>query len=272
MKKFLFFLLFLIILGGTGFFLGWAQLTVHPGSYGVMRSKTHGLDSQVIQDGEFRWLWYKLIPTNVEISVFTLSPVRHMIRSSGSLSSGQIYAQSAGIDADFSWEISGEIRFNIRPEYLPQIAEREIISDNSGLRTVEENITARIENVLLQRLRAYAEDEEKLESIIISGASVELTAEIERLFPEIENLICTINVLRFPDFALYQSLKSLYQEYLAHQSLALSQDILWEAERRVNTRIRLEELALYGELLTRFPILLDYMALEQELSRINIVE
>ena len=272
MKKFLFFILFLIILGGAGFFLGWAQLTVPPGSYGVMRSKTHGLDSQVIQDGEFRWIWYKLIPTNTEISVFTLSPVRHSFKSSGSLSSGQLYAQSAGIDADFSWEISGEIRFNLRPEFLPEISDRENINDQEDLRIIEENITARIENLLVQRLRVYAEDEERFESIILSSSLPELTAEIERQFPQIENLVCTINVLNYPDFALYQSLRALYQDFLAHQSAILSQDVLREAERRVNTRIRLEELAQYGELLTKFPILLEYIAIEQEFARNNMVE
>ncbi|MCL2234031.1 MAG: hypothetical protein FWB99_13265, partial [Treponema sp.] len=125
MKKFLLFLLFLTGIGGAGFFFGWAQLTVPPGSYGVLRSKTHGLDTQVIREGEFRWLWYKLIPTNVTVSTYTLGPVTRSIRSSGSLASGQVYAALAGVDADFSWEISGEISFSIRPEALPELTLRE---------------------------------------------------------------------------------------------------------------------------------------------------
>ncbi|MCL2007987.1 MAG: hypothetical protein FWG77_07865 [Treponema sp.] len=266
MKKFLLFLLFLIILGAAGFFLGWAHLTVPTGSYGVMRSKTHGLDTQVIRDGEFRWLWYKLIPTNVDISVFTISPVRRSFRSTGSLSSGQIYAQSAGINANFTWEVAGEIRFTLRPELLPEIASREDINDDAGLRTAEENIALRIENLLIQRIRAYAEDEQRMESMVMTASLPALTREIESLFPEIENLVCTINVVRFPDFSLYRSLRSLYEDFLSHQSQILSQDLAFEAERRINTRLRLEELAQYGELLTRFPILLEYMALEHELD------
>ena len=272
MKKFLFFIILLIVLGGAGFFLGWTQLTVPPGSYGVLRTKTHGLDSTVIQDGDFRWLWYKMIPTNAEVSVFTLLPVRRSFRSSGALSSGQIYAEAAGLNADFSWEISGDLGFKIRPEYLPEMVARENISDDDSLRIIEGNLASRIENLIIQGLRAYTDDEDRLESIVFVHSLPELSSEIERSFPEIENLVITINVLRFPDFALYQSLRALYQEFLAFQNAILSEDIFQEAERRINTRIRLEELAQYGELLTRYPILLEYIALEQQIARSGTVE
>jgi len=265
MKKFLFFLLFLIILGGTGFFLGWAHLTVPPGSYGVLRSKTHGLDPQVIREGEFRWLWYKLIPTNVTISTYTVGPVTRSIRSSGTLSSGEVYAALAGIEADFSWEISGEISFSIRPDALPQLTVREHLRNNDDLRRVEERLAGRIENFVLQRLRAFADMEggEKLETIRFTGSLPELDAEIQRNFPEIQNLMCTIRVVRFPDHVLYRSLKELYREYISLLSAALNPNIAREAEARMNVNLRLEELARYGELLTRYPILLNFLALEK---------
>jgi len=268
MKKFLGFLIVLIALGGTVFFLGWAHLTVPPGTYGVMRSKLYGLDDQVIRDGEFRWLWYKLIPTNVEISVFTIEQVRRSFRNSGSLPSGQVYVKLVGIDADFSWEVAGEFRFSLRPEVLPGLAAREIISDDAGLRRAEEDIAARIETLIVERLRSYAdnEDETRLESLILTGTLPDLNREIERAFPEIENLNCTIRTVRFPDFELYRSVKSLYREYLQIQSASLDPAVTSEAERRIDSRTRIDELTQYGELLTRYPILLQYMALEKNLS------
>ena len=268
MKKFLLFLVLLIILGGTGFFLGWAQLTVPPGSYGVMRSKTHGLDSQVIHDGEFRWIWYKLIPTNVSISVYSISPVKRSIRSTGNLSSGQVYAAMAGLEADFSWDISGELSFTLKPEYLPQLTGRESVNDNDDLRKTEENLAARAENLVLERIKTYANNEsgEILESILFSTAFPALNQEIEMAIPEIENFNCTIQVMRLPDYALYQSVRALYYEYLDMQSAVLSLDLTREAERRIYSRIRLEELNQYGELLTKYPILIQYLALEKELN------
>jgi hypothetical protein len=267
MKKFLFFLFFLMILGGTGFFFGWAHLTVPPGSYGVIRSKTHGLDPRIIRDGEFRWIWYKLIPTNAKISIYTIEPIMRSIRSSGSLSSGQIYAALAGLSADFSWEITGELSFSLKPDYLPDLCARENISDDAELRIVEERLAERIETFALQRLSSYAdeEDEKKMETINLTGSLPELNSEIQTAFPEIEKLACTIRLVRYPDYALYQAVKALYREYISRQNSVLKPHIAREAERRIDMNLRLDELARYGELLTKYPILLKYLALEKGL-------
>ncbi|MDR1802315.1 MAG: hypothetical protein LBQ94_01800 [Treponema sp.] len=269
MKKFLIFLVILIALGGTVFFLGWAHLTVPAGSYGVMRSKTYGLDSDTIRDGEFRWLWYKLIPTNVEISVYTIGQVRRSFRNSGSLPSGQVYTNLVGLDADFTWEVAGEFSFSLRPDALPDITARELISDDAGLRRAEEDIAARIESLILDRLRSYAgnEDDTRLESLIVTGTLPDLNSEIERAFPQIENFVCTIRTVRYPDFELYRSVKGLYREYLQQQNAALDPSVIREAERRMETRARIDELTMYGELLTKYPVLLDYLVLEKNLSQ-----
>jgi hypothetical protein len=265
MKKFLFVLFLLIVLGGTVFFMGWAQLTVPPGSYGVMQTKTHGLETKVIRDGEFRWFWYKAIPTNASVSVFTISPVKRSIKTSGVLASGNVYAALAGINADFSWEISGEVSFSLKPECLPEFTAKENINDDEGLRKAEENLAAKVENLMLQRLKNYADNAngEEINAINFAASNPEISGEIESLIPEIENLNCTIQFVRVPDYALYQSLFSLYQEYLSRQNAVLSIGVANEAERRINLRTRMEELSQYGELLTKYPILIQYLNMEK---------
>jgi hypothetical protein len=190
------------------------------------------------------------------------------VKSSGSLSSGQVYAAFAGLDADFSWQISGDFSFSLKPDQLPELTARENILDDADLRKVEERLAEGIENFILLRLRAYAdgEDEKKMESITLAGSFPELDSEIQKAFPEIENLVCTIQAVQFPDYALYQSIKYLYHEYLAQQTTVLMQKNAREAEKRIETRLRLDELARYGELLTQYPVLLQYLALEKNLS------
>ena len=265
MKKFTVFLLVLILLGGAGFFFGWAHRTVPPGSYGVMRSRTHGLDPQVIREGEFRWVWYKLIPTNAQVTVYTLGPVTRQIRSSGSLSSGDVYAALAGLDADFSWEVTGEFSFSLRPEALPELTVREHLSGNADLRSFELRLAERIEHFVLQRLKAYAdrEDGETMATIRFTGSLPELDNAILSAFPEIQNLICTIRVVRFPDYVLFRSLKELYREYVSLLSMALDPHIGMEAEERIRINLRMDELARYGDLLTRYPMLFNLLALER---------
>jgi hypothetical protein len=268
MKKFLFVLFLLLVLGGTGFFLGWAQLTVPPGSYGVMRSKTHGLESKVIQDGEFRWIWYKMLPTNAKVSVYTIKPVKRTIKTSGVLSSGDVYAALAGVNADFSWEISGELSFSLKPEKLPEFTEKESVNNDEDLRKAEENLAAKVESLVLQRLKNYADNAngEEIDAIAFTASNPQMNSEIQSLIPEIENLNCTIQFVRIPDYALYQSLFSLYKEYLARQNAILSVDVSKEAERRLNSRTRMEELAQYGELLTKYPILIQYLSIEKNIQ------
>ena len=264
MKKFIIILLLLAACGAALYF-GWAQRTVPPGYYGVMRSRTHGLESKVIREGEFRWIWYKLIPTNATVSVYSLRTVRHAIRSSGRLQSGDVYAGLAGIEADFSWEISGEASFSLKPECLPELCVTGNITDDAGLRAAEDALAEKIGSFALQRIREYAEgaDESKLEPLLIAGSLPELTSSIEQAFPEIENLSCTVKAIRLPDFRLYQAVKELYGEYLASQNMALKPDIIKESEYRIEIRNRMDELSRYGELLTKYPILLDYLALEK---------
>ena len=268
MKKFIFVFFLFLAAGGTAFFFGWTHLCVPVGSYGVINSKTHGLYTKVIRDGQFRWLWYKLIPKNVKISVYSVYAVNHPLTSSGSLKSGDAYASLAGIEADFSWDIKGELSFNINPESLPEFTAMENVNDNSELRRAEEKLADRIGSLALQRIVGYMEsgDEGKIEAILIGASVPELETEIYTSFPEIENLSYSIQVARYPDFALYRSVRELYQEYMVRQTELLKPGMAKDAENRLGGMIRMDELAKYGELLTKYPILLQYLALEKGIA------
>jgi hypothetical protein len=266
MKKFFILLFILVILGGAGFFYGWVQFAVPPGAYGVMRSKSHGPDPQIIREGEFRWVWYKLIPGNVKIEVFNPSRISRSVKSSGTLPSGGIYASLAGLEADFSWEISGQFSFSLKPGALPSLVLKENISGDEDLRALESSFADRIEAYVLQLLFSYGEDEGKMETLLVSGSVPELVESVEKAFPETEGFSCLFRGLRYPDYALYRSVRSLYEDYLRQQEFTLKTDLTGEAENRINSRLKLDELSKYGELLSRYPILLQYLALEKGLA------
>jgi len=270
MKKFLVFLLFLLILGGAGFFLGWAQFNVPLGSYGVMRSKMFGTEPELIREGELRWVWYKLIPKNVEILVFSPRLMNHSVRNSGSLPSGKIYASLAGLEkdfsVDFSWEITGDFSFAIKPDALPSLVVRENITTQQDLEALEDDYARRIESLVLRRLASYGEDPAKMETLLFASFLPELNREIEAAYPDLEKVNCRVQAVRFPDFELYRSVRGLYDEYLARQRKVLEGDVTRNAENNMGTRLRLDELEKYGEILTRYPILLQFLAMERGLS------
>ncbi|MDR2211118.1 MAG: hypothetical protein LBO65_06595 [Spirochaetaceae bacterium] len=263
MKKLVIFLLFLFVAGGAVFFLGWAQFDVPPGSWGVLRSKTHGIDPGVIREGRFRWVWYKLIPRNVSTAVFTIPGMTIPVEFSGTLPSGEVYSAMAGLKTDFSYQITAAVNCRLRGESLPVLAERENLLVQGDLDRYVTKLSGEIKNHLRILLWTYGENEGALKESQTTGTIRALESDLGRAFPNLEDISCTVKTLRFPDFVLYEEVRRLYRDYLAAQRGSLQGEIALLAVQAIEERRRLEELAKYGELLTKYPLLLQYLALER---------
>jgi len=270
MKKFLITLLILIIIGCTGFFFGWVQLTVPPGSYGIITSKTHGVDPNPVQSGEFRWVWYKLIPTNVQIAVFRLDPVKYSIDFSSSLPSGENYASFAGLGAmDFSWSLNGEISFSLDANKLVTLASRHNLTDQDELNLFLQDIAQDIKVIILRTLSSEDTDSQRLERILSGNTDAEMEREIRNRFPEIRDFAFVINSARYPDFILYRQVRLIYEEFLARQREYITSTFARRAESHIEAQFRFGELERYGELLTRYPVLLEYLAMNLDRDESN---
>jgi hypothetical protein len=259
MRKFFVVFFILLALGGAGFFFGWVQLEVPPGFYGVLRSKTHGIDGSLIREGEFRWVWYKLIPTNAAIQVYRPPRVERRINRRGVLPSADVYTAFAAADADFSYEFDAALSFYIDADSLiPLIRERDI-QNQEELEAYADALAQDIESFVLRRMETLGEDGEELRRVMETGSAAKLEGEVLSNFPQIRGFSCRIPAIRFPDFELYSQLRRLYADYLDVQreyALAAADN---RAERHIDSRFRLDELAAYGELLTRYPVLLEYL-------------
>lgn len=263
MKKIFVFFIFFIILGGLAFFFGWAQFAVPPGSYGLMRSKTHGVDSRLIREGEFRWVWYKLIPTNVDITLYRLDRVEHSFAFRNSLPSGSAYAAFAGLTADFSYDVSGEFVFSLKPDTLVSLAVDTNTGSQEELDSLEKTLANEIEGFILRRLGLNGENTQTLEEILSTGSSPALESAILEQFPAIENLSCHIKTAHFPDFVLYRRVREIFETFLSQEKEYLDGGLREKAEKQIDSRLRFDELERYGELLTKYPILVQYLALEK---------
>ena len=263
MKKFLFNLFILIVIAGAVFLLGWAQFRVPPGAYGIINSKTHGVDPVPVRSGEFRWLWYKLIPTNVNIAVFRLNPVRFNMNFNSSLPSGDSYAAFAGLSGtDFSWELTAAVSFSINPDKLVELAARQNLSNQQELDAYIQEAAQNIEVLIVRSLTSVDTDSERLEKILAGNPDEEMEREIAGRFPEITDFSFNLQSASFPDFVLYRYVRLLYEEFLAKQREVVSSSLGRRAESHIAAQLHFEELERYGELLTKYPVLLDYLALD----------
>jgi hypothetical protein len=259
MKKLFIILIILIALGAGCFFAGWAQMSVPHNSYGVLRSKTHGLYGEVITDGKFTWLWYKLIPVNTEISVFNIKNQTIPVEARGVLPQAETYTSFVGLKTSFLWQVSGNVFFTLDPKLLPVIADQFHISNQTELDAYSNELRAQLEPFIEQRLAYYCGQQETLEQINTAGDYKPLTGDIEAEFPYISELSCSLSVKQFPDYKLYNSAKEMYENYISRQREILNSQINANAAGRINSQFRLDELARYGELLTKYPVLLDYL-------------
>jgi len=261
MKKFFITLLILIILAALGLFFGWAHTGVPADAYGIIRSKTHGIDTRLVIPGEFRWVWYKLIPTNTTTAVFRLNPINHEFSAHGTLPSGKIYAAFAGIEDGFSWELRAAFSFTLLPEALIPLVTSHNIGTQEELAYYENDIAGEIEAFILRHINIESAFSPLIVEALENGESPELDREIQGQFPLITNFSLRIKSAQFPDFALYRQSKELYETYIALQKDFISGDLQEKAKNRIESYHRFNELELYGALLTKYPILLDYLGL-----------
>jgi hypothetical protein len=255
MKKFIALLVVLVLLGGAGFFIGWAGLTLPLGSVGVLRSKTHGVDPDIIQDGTFRWVWYRLIPTNAEVIPFALKPKTGKIEISGEFPLGETYKTFVK-NANFAWKLELTYHFSIKPDYLPALVRDKGIENDEDLEKYETDIVSVIES----RAQNFSVTRELFENL----SSPTLENELRASFPEVDFLEFRWKPLVTPDFALYESGKALYSQFIDMQNGLLEPNAAEEAARNVTNQFRFEELERYGELFSKYPSLLEYIQLEKK--------
>jgi hypothetical protein len=229
-----------------------------------MRSKTHGLDKNPVREGEFRWVWYKLIPTNVKITAFRLEERRHSFSVKGALPSAAAFGAFTGTAADFTYEFSASFSYSLDENSLVSLVERHSITGQDQLTAFEDNLSGEIGGFIQSRMASDPSYAEALAEILGGRASF-LEKDIQAAFPYVKNFSCVVNSAVLPDFALYRQLRGLYEEYLARQKTYLSSVLNQDAESRIDSRLRFDELERYGELLTRYPILIQYLSLEKGL-------
>ncbi|MDR2135657.1 MAG: hypothetical protein LBO76_03485 [Treponema sp.] len=262
MRKFFVVFFILLALGGAVFFLGWVQLEVPPGSYGVLRSKTHGLDGSPIREGEFRWVWYRLIPGNTDIQVYRPPRAERRVNRRGTLPSAEVYAAFAAADADFSYEFEAVLSFRLDGDSLVPLIREWDVQNQAELDARAASLAEDLEAFVLRRLENLGDNAEELRRVLETGSSAALEGEVRANFPQIRDFSCRMQAISFPDFMLYDKLRQLYADYLDGQRAYVLAAADSRAERHIDSRFRLDELAAYGELLTRYPALLEYLKLE----------
>jgi hypothetical protein len=264
MKAFLIILVILVVLAGTAFYFGWVQILLPPENYAVVFTKTGGYDDQVIRPGEFSWRWERLIPTNMTLYTFDLSPRSLDVPFKGSLPSGQLYSSILPHNPDFSLSGNVRIQFGIVPESLPALVAEAKLSPER----LDDFYAAMAEQISNRAMNGLKEVQSDLSSS--ATPNLRLERELAGEFPDLKILSLHTETVSVPDLELYELARRSYRELVETRDRSRDEAVARLAEEqaraendRAQERESLEVLREYGKLLNEYPILLKAMYVQK---------
>ena len=268
MKKMFASLIVLALVGGAIFFAGWVQFWVPAGKYGVMVSKTGGVNTHPIEPAQFRWQWERLLPTNAKLLTFDLAPTSRVVSASGSLPSAEIYGPMLEGKPDFSWKLDFAITARIAPTALPGLVKSGTVSDQASLAKFADAQVEQIANDAAKALIAdMARDLTSFRDIANDRA--ELAKRVQEIAAKrgtagIELIAVSVTGAKLPDFALYDLASKTYASYQERRTTLMAETTKAEARNAVADYLEIERFSALGEVLTKYPILIDYLAVTRE--------
>ncbi|TFG65205.1 MAG: hypothetical protein E4H36_00655 [Spirochaetales bacterium] len=263
MKKFLITFLLLIIAGGAVFYFGWMQIRIPVNSYAVIFFKTGGFEKNPVKAGDFIWRWKKLIPTNATVFVFPSEPAEKTAVIEGVLPSAAAYSSIMEGAPDFTYHFEFSIRLSYSPDSLPELVETGAVSPetlDSWYKDLSDRLAQSTVSLMNERIQSgrYA----ALSDFSLGGLEEDLLAILRNNYTEVTILSVTPVTVRLPDMELYEIAKRNYLDLVSLRQNILSDETKALTRTEALETRRLSLLAQYGEMLTKYPILLDYLRIE----------
>ncbi len=263
MKKFFVSLLVIALLAGGVFAFGWSALFIPRGSVGVLSSKTGGVDPTPIMPGVFAWHWERLIPTNAETISFALSPLTRSVSVGGNLPSGETYASMLGGKHSFSWKAECEISFRVSATRLPSLVRDLGIRDQSALDAwANERIAELVETAVSSVVPAAITSASPSALEVGANQAIEqdVSARLSSRQNDLEIVSVSVSLASVPDIALYEATAAAWKEYTDQRNARLFSAATVEAEAAFAEYLQFERFSRLGEVLTKYPVLIDYLA------------
>ena len=268
MKKFIFWLFFLIIIAGVVGYFGWIRVPENNVALGF--STITGYDTAFMESGKINWRWQKLIPKCYILKMYQLDTENTEISVSQALPSGELYAAEMAGKPDFSFSVKFAATYKIKEDSLYGMATSGVLGDD-GLSSFYAGVKEKIQNAAASLL-----GEEMAKAM--AGSSFSQKALEDGVKNRIQGQLSDVEIIsfeaveaKFPDIELYKAAKAKYMENMEKkQAIAAQQQEISaqneKAKEDMNAKIeqRIELLKKYGELLTQYPILIEYFKSKNE--------
>ncbi len=264
MKKFIIFLLVLIIIGGVLFSIGWLQFRIERNEIGVVHTKTVGYLDRPVLPGEFFWTPWNLIPTNMELIRVPSHPVTVRISHKGTLPSGDLYSYYIQGHPDFSYSIDLSVVFSIHPDRAVFLVKHENLSSDTYPQWIEhkrKSLEQQAVRLVLAKITDIAQESAASGMSLADVSSSTIKDDLERSFRELIIHDITIDSISLPDLELYIRARQSYYSALEKQQAQLEEVLEERSADRAELELYIQKLEKYGRLFTQYPALLEYLEL-----------
>lgn len=261
MKKAIFWLVFLIIIAGVVFYFGWIRVPENNVALGF--STITGYDSSFMKSGKINWRWQKLIPKNYILKVYPLETASTQVSVNQDLPSGKLYASELPGNPDFSFAVTYAASYKIKEDSLYAMATSGDLGEN-GLSPFYDSVKERIQNAASDLLSQ--EMTKAMEGSTFSQKALEdsVKGRIQEQLSDVEILSFETVNASFPDIELYKKAKEKYIENLEKKQEMIAQQEKESTDFNNKIDQRIELLKKYGELLTQYPVLIEYFKTKNE--------
>ena len=214
MKKFLACVLILAVFTGAVFYIGWTQFRVKPDTIGIVISKTSGIDSKPVLNGEFAWHWQFLLPTNATLKTFQIKPVSVQKTINGTLPSGEAYASIYGAQGLFDYSFSFDISLTVSPEAVVELMQLNKITDDKDLTEYLEGAAATLAQKAANYILTHAEGNPSFKAEALRREEILRGIQIYKDFPEVDVSVFAITSSKLPDYNMYKKISNMQPEEL----------------------------------------------------------
>ena len=214
MKKFLACLFILAVFTGAVFYIGWTQFRVKPDTMGVVVSKTSGVDSKPVLNGEFAWHWQFLLPTNATLKIFQIKPVSLQKTVNGTLPSGEAYASIYGAQGLFDYSFTFDILLTLSPEAVVELMQQNKVTDDKDLTEYLEGAGSTLAQKAANYILSRADGNSSFRPESLKREEILRGIQIYKDFPEIDVSVFAITSSKLPDYNMYKKISNMQPDEL----------------------------------------------------------
>lgn len=214
MKKFLACLFILAVFTGAVFYIGWTQFRVKPDTMGVVVSKTSGVDSKPVLNGEFAWHWQFLLPTNATLKIFQIKPVSLQKTVNGTLPSGEAYASIYGAQGLFDYSFTFDILLTLSPEAVVELMQQNKVTNDKDLSEYLEGAGSTFAQKAANYILSRAEGNSSFRPESLKREEILRGIQIYKDFPEIDVSVFAITSSKLPDYNMYKKISNMQPDEL----------------------------------------------------------